>query len=165
MTYIKIGKIVNTHGIKGEIRILSNFKYIDRALKMNNTIFIGNKKEAATINSYRIHKNFHMITINNLQNINDVLKYKGLNIYTKRQLLNLGDKEYLDEDLIGLKVYMNNIYRGEIKDIRYEKYQNKFIVNNDETNFLVPFVYDIIDDINLEKGSIIFQNIEGLFNK
>ena len=33
MDYIYIGKIVNTHGIKGEVRILSDFKYKDRIFK------------------------------------------------------------------------------------------------------------------------------------
>ena len=35
MKYINIGKIVNTHGIKGELRLLSDFKYKDKARKKN----------------------------------------------------------------------------------------------------------------------------------
>ena len=104
MEYIYIGKIVNTHGIKGEVRILSDFKYKQRILKIGKKIFVGKEKEEAIINSYRYHKIFDMITIKGINNINDVLKYKGKNIYTTREDLDLKEDEYLNVDLIGLSV-------------------------------------------------------------
>ena len=58
MQYLYIGKIVNTHGIKGEIRILSKFKYKDKVLKKHFKIYIGKNKQEETINTYRKHKQF-----------------------------------------------------------------------------------------------------------
>ena len=78
MEYIYIGKIVNTHGIKGEVRILSKFKYKSRVLKKYFKVYIGPSKEEQIINSYRPHKQFDMITLEGITNINEVLKYKGL---------------------------------------------------------------------------------------
>ena len=75
MKYLYIGKIVNTHGIKGEVRILSDFEYKDLVFKVNNKLYLGDQKEEIIINSYRHHKNYEMITFNNITNINDVLKY------------------------------------------------------------------------------------------
>ena len=77
MKYIIIGKIVNTHGIKGELRILSDFKYKDKIFKKGFPLYIGYTKEKEIINTYRPHKQFDMVTFNNYNNINEVLKYKG----------------------------------------------------------------------------------------
>lgn len=65
MDYIKIGKIVNTHGIKGEVRLLSKFPYKDKVFVKDMNIYID-KKYKEVINSYRKHKNFDMITFSRI---------------------------------------------------------------------------------------------------
>ena len=164
MEYIYIGKIVNTHGIKGEIRILSDFKYKERIFKKGKTIYIGKDKKEERINSYRHHKIFDMITLEGIININDVLKYKGKNIFTKRIDLNLSENEYLEEDLIGMDVLINEKKVGIVKDYIKDKYQDKIIVNNREKDYLVPFVYDIIKNINLKERTISIEEIKGLLD-
>ena len=74
--YILIGKIVNTHGIKGEIRIISDFELKEKVFKPNTTIYIGQEKEEAKIVSYRQHKMFDMVLLENKNDIDEVLKYK-----------------------------------------------------------------------------------------
>ena len=83
--FVWIGKIVNTHGIKGEIRILSDFSQKEKVFQKNFPIYIGKKKEKEVITSYRHHKNFEMITMAGYTDINQVLKYKGLSVYVKRE--------------------------------------------------------------------------------
>ena len=115
--FIYIGKIVNTHGIKGEVRILSDFERKDKVFIKGMNIYIGKKKEKEIINSYRHHKNFEMITIIGYTDINQVLKYKGLNVYIKKSDLNLDNGEYLDSDLIGLDVIVDGLVKGKVTDI------------------------------------------------
>ena len=69
MEYLYLGKIVNTHGIKGEVRILSKFKYKSKVLKKYFKIYIDPNKSEEIINSYRPHKQFDMITIDGITNI------------------------------------------------------------------------------------------------
>ena len=77
MKYLYIGKIVNTHGIKGEIRIISKFKFKEKVFKKDMTIYIGENKDKEIISTYRVHKNFDMITMNGYDNINQqYLDYK-----------------------------------------------------------------------------------------
>ena len=95
MDYVYIGKIVNTHGIKGEIRLLSDFKYKDRVFKKGFNIYIGKDKINKVINSYRYHKVFDMITLEGINNINDVLIYKGKNVFVKRDDIKLEDNDTL----------------------------------------------------------------------
>jgi len=162
MEYLYVGKIVNTHGIKGEIRILSKFRYKSRVFVKYFKLYVGKNKEEIIINSYRRHKQFDMITIEGIDNINDVLKYKGKILYFNRDDLSLKEDEYLDEDLIGLNVIMDNKVYGNVVRIENDINQDKIIVNKNGTLFKVPYVCDIIKDINLKEGTITFENIKGL---
>ena len=93
MKYVLIGKIVNTHGLKGEVRILSDFKYKDRVFKIGMKIYIGKNKVCEEINSYRYHKIFDMITMCGYDNIDQILKYKGEYVFISRDDLILKDNE------------------------------------------------------------------------
>ena len=144
MKYIYIGKIVNTHGIKGEVRIISKFKYKEKVFKKDMTIYIGDNKEKEIIRTYRPHKNYDMITMSQYDNINQILKYKTQNVYIAETDLKLDNDEYLDSDLIDMEVISDNKKIGRIKQIeRYEK-NNLIVVNNGVKDFLIPFVHDII---------------------
>ena len=161
MNYLYIGKIVNTHGIKGEIRIISDFKYKSKVFKKGMTIYIGTNKDKEIINTYRVHKNFDMITMVGYNNINEILHYKGSNVYIAKEDLLLNEGEYLDSDLINMDVVVNNKIVGKVK--RIERYTNNslIVVNNEVKDFLIPFVSDIIN-IDLKKRQITVEDIKGL---
>ena len=77
MNWIYIGEIVNTHGLKGEVRLLSDFEYKKEAFLLGNKVYIGKNKEEVTIKTYRVHKEYDMFTFENLNTIDDVIIYKG----------------------------------------------------------------------------------------
>ncbi len=160
MELIKIGKIVNTHGIKGEIRLLSKFPYKDKVFVKDNTIYID-KKYKEVINSYRKHKNFDMITLVGYNNINEVLKYKGKYVYINKEDIILDKDNYLDEELIGLSVIFNNEVKGVITNI--ERYDKVVLFVIDNGKYLVPYNNNLIDKIDINNKKIYIKNISGLF--
>ena len=162
MDYIYIGKIVNTHGIRGEVRILSNFRYKDKLFVKGMNIYIGKDRVKEVISGYRPHKNFDMIFISSYNNINDVLKYKGCNVFVCRDDIKLDDNCYFDEDLIGLHVIIDNKDIGVIKSIELNYKQYLFVVEYNKKDCLIPYVSDIIEKIDLDCGCIIFRDIKGL---
>lgn len=164
MKYILIGKIVNTHGLKGEVRILSSFKYKDRVFKKGMKIYIGKDKICEYINSYRYHKIFDMITMDGYCNIDEILKYKGEYVFVDKNDIELRDNEYLDEDIIGLEVYVNDKLLGVVKKIEKHSINEVLVVKNEEKNYLVPYNFDIILDVDLEKRKMTVKNIVGLFD-
>ena len=85
MKYVLIGKIVNTHGLKGEVRILSEFRYKDRVFVPGMKIYIGKDKQEEEIVSYRHHKIFEMIMIKGYYDIDEVLKYKGEYVFVNKE--------------------------------------------------------------------------------
>lgn len=149
---IYIGKYVNTHGIKGEIRIKSDFKYKDKVFFVGNTLIIDNQE--FIINSYRRHKEYDMITLKGITNINQIIDLKGSKVFVFN--ISLDDGEYLDSTLIGFKVYMNNIYKGDVLDIKYLNNSKKILVVN---NKYVPFE---LVNVNLDKKRIDVMEVDGL---
>lgn len=161
--FIYVGKIVNTHGLKGEIRIISDFEYKDKVFVPNFPIYIGRKKEKETIKTYRHHKNFEMITMDGYSDIDEVLRYKGLYVYIKREDLNLSDTEYLESDLIGLNVIVNNNLSGVVTDIRDTGNNKILVIEYNNKNVYVPYQKEFIDSINFERKEIVIKPIEGMF--
>ena len=162
MTLIKIGKIVNTHGIKGELRLLSKFTYKDKVFINNMKIYID-KKDIEIINTYRKHKNFDMITLKGYSNINEVLKYKGKYVYVDNNDIVLDNNKYLDEDLIGLNVIYEDNDKGIITDIeRYDK-TVLFNIKGNDKEYLIPYNDNLIDKIDINDKKIYIKDIKGLF--
>ena len=162
MEYVYIGKIVNTHGIKGEVRLLSKFKFKNKVFVSGMNIYIGKDKIKEEINTYRPHKQFDMITMKGYTNINEVLKYKSQKVYINKEDLKLDSDEYLDEDLIGLNVMIDNKIVGEIIRIDIYPHQNLLVVKVEGKSCLIPYVSDIIEEINFNEGYIAIKNIKGL---
>lgn len=161
--YIYIGKIVNTHGIKGEVRILSDFEKKDRVFVAGMPIYIGRKKEKEIINSYRHHKNFEMITMKGYNDINQILKYKGLYVYIKKEDLKLGENEYLETDLIGLSVMVDGIKKGIVEDIGDAGHNKLLIIKSNEKTVYIPYQKEFISNVDFNSSTITITPIKGMF--
>jgi 16S rRNA processing protein RimM len=155
MKFINIGKIVNTHGIKGELRILSDFKYKDRVFKKDFKFYIGKDKEELIVNTYRHHKVFDMVTFNDLNDINLVLKYKGKEVYINEEDLDLDGEIYID-NLIGYKVVVGDKDIGVVTDVMHMKANYILRVND----ILIPYVKEFI--LKIEDNTIYVKDVGGL---
>lgn len=162
MNYIYVGKIVNTQGLKGEMRVLSDFEYKDLFFKNGGSLYIGQNKEKQTIFSHRVHKNFDIIRFEEYNDINDVEKYKGLDIYISEDLLN-SDKNYKEKiGLIGLDVYVNDRKIGVVSELIKTK-ANDILVVIDENNRknLIPNVKEIV---TIKTDKVLVEDIKGLIS-
>ena len=158
---IYIGKIVNTHGIKGEVRLLSNFLEKDLIFKNGFKVYIGSKKEEQVINTYRPHKLFDMLTFKGVDDINLVLKYKGEKVYINKDDLQLKENEYLLEDLIGMKIVSEEEVLGVVSDIIDTK-GHKLLYVTFAKNYYIPYNSYYIKQVDVRKKEIIAKNIRDL---
>lgn len=153
MSRVVLGKYVNTHGIKGEIRIKSNFKYKDRVFKIGNRIIIDNKEYF--INSYRVHKDYDMISLKGIDDINKIPFNKNTLVYIEKEEY-LSNSDYLDSDLIGYILY-NSKLEKKVLDIVY-------LVNNKKlfkvSDGYIPF--ELIKDIDFTNKKILIEEVSGL---
>ncbi len=163
MNWVYLGKIVNTHGIKGELRILSDFEKKEKVFRQNFPIYIGKEKRKEIIATYRPHKNFDMICYKGVNNINEVLKDKGKNIYITREDLALQKNEYLLEDLISFQIMEDDKIIGKIIDIVYNKAGILLMAYNlEQKKFYIPNNEAFILKIDLEQKIIWTKNAQGL---
>lgn len=161
MEYIYIGKIVNTHGIKGELRIKSNFDKKELVFKPGITLCIGENHFNEEIVTYRKHKEFDMVTFKGYDNINQVLKYLKQNVYIKREELHLNNNDYVLQDLIGLEVRENGEVLGKVSEIVYNG-SNILLQIEAEKNFYIPNNKNFIKHVDLDSKVIEVENARGL---
>lgn len=162
MGYICVGKIVQTHGIKGELRIKSRFLKKDRIFKKGFNLYLGEDKIKETINTYRPHKDFDMVTFDGYDNINQVLKYLKLLVYVKKEDIELKSDEYILEELVGLNVIEDGICLGKVSEIVYNNSNILLNVISDEHNFYIPNNANFIKKVNLDNNEVIVENAKGL---
>lgn len=134
--YILVGKIINTFGIKGELKIVSDFEHKDKVFQKDFPIFIGELKNKEIVSSHRVHKNYDLTTFKGYTNINEVLKYKGEKIYIKREDLELNKEEYLLNDIIGFEVYDEDKLLGIVIDYEMTPNNVLFKVKGNKTFYL-----------------------------
>ena len=125
MEYVNVGKIVNTFGIKGELKIVSRFEMADKVFKVHNKIMINNN--VYEISGMRIHKNNYLVEIDNLKDINLVEHLIGNDVFFNKADLNLGDNDYLISDLVGFVVKEDDKEYGEVTD--YDDNMIKPVIN------------------------------------
>lgn len=160
MNKVYIGKIVNTHGIKGEIRLLSDFPFKDKVFVVGNNILVDDIEYK--INSYRRHKMFDMITLDGYNNINDVLFLMKKKVYFDKDKLVLSDDEIFDEDLIKFKVIDEDRNIGKITEIFMASSTNKILRVEFSHEVLIPYNSPIIKSIDKEKKEIHVSLIGGM---
>ena len=131
--YIMIGKIINYFGIKGEVKIISDFEYPDKVFKKEMPYYIGKDKAKEVVKSHRLHKSYH--------------------VYVKREELELKEDEYLLDELIGYKVYDKEILIGEVID--YVMSSSVLLKVKGKKEFYLPNIPEYIKKIDKESKKII----------
>lgn len=165
MKYILIGKIINTHGIKGELKVETYTDFIDERFKKNSYIYLGENHLKYEVKSFRNHKNNILLLLKDNEDINLVEKYKGFNIYKdENDIKPLDNGEYYFRDIKGLDVYQNNNKVGKVIDMQEGLRSNYMRILKDEDNkeYLVPFMKEFIINVDLDNKRIDIIDLEGL---
>lgn len=169
MEYIRVGKIVNTHGIKGDVKVLPLTDNINRFEKLNS-VYLEDDKSCIQIERVWYSKGFVMLKLRGYDNINDVLKFKDKYIVIKeKNAIKLPEDSYFIHQIIGIRVFCSDGKElGEIVDVLQPGSNDVYvirgmdIVNNTEREYLIPAIKDVIKYINIEDKKMIIEPIEGL---
>lgn len=159
-----VGKIVGTHGIKGEVKVINESDFDRFFVGSKLFVYKNNKYVPIVIDSVRYHKNFVLISFNKHTNINEILDYVNTSIYIDKHEDELEDDEYYYEELIGCLAYtQDNELIGEVKDILILPTQEVLEIKRENGKMvMVPFVEAFMKEIDIENKKIIIEVIEGL---
>lgn len=161
MEYLCIGKLVNTHGIKGEVRIISNFRHKDKVFVKGFFFYVGKGRVKYEVESYRRHKNFDMVVFKDNYNINLIEHLKGSLVYINKEDLKLDENTFLSVDLIGYDVIINGKKVGVIKDVMDTPANEVLVLDN---NGLIPYVKAFINKVDPDKKEVIVNDVKGLLS-
>ena len=167
MDKVKVGKIVGTHALKGELKIRSNSDFSNERFKKGNSLYIryhGNDIELEIISS-RFHKYNYLVAFKDHQNINLVEKYVGSFIYGLKDNTLLGEDEYFYDDLIGLMVKCDDKIIGKVKTIYNNGRHDILNIDYNGKNVAIPYVDAFIKDVDLNNEVIEVELIKGLIDE
>ncbi|MDD5888579.1 MAG: ribosome maturation factor RimM [bacterium] len=159
MREIYIGRIVSTHGIKGEIKIISDFEYNDKVFVVGKRLIIDHKQYE--IKSYRKHKQFDMVTLDDYKDINEVLFLMKKKVYMLEDEIELGNL-VLDQDLLNYSVLTVDGKCGIIKEIFFGSPNNKLLRVMFDKEIIIPFNSPMIKEISKERKEVVVELIEGM---
>lgn len=163
-----IGKIVNTHGIRGEVKVKRITDFGER-FEAGNTVYL--KSETALtpliITAHRIHKGFDLIRFKGFDNINDVEKYKGSYLQIQEeQLTELTENEFYYHEIIGCDVFTTaEAYIGKIKEILAPGANDVWVIERQgKKDALIPYIEQVVKEVNVKDKRILIDPMEGLLD-
>ena len=156
MEYLYIGKLVNTHGIKGEVRLLSKFRHKEKVFVKDFKFYVGKDKKEYIVETYRRHKNFDMVLFKDNYDINLIEHLKGSLVYINKEDLKLDKNVFLSIDLIGFDVIINDKLVGVINDV-LDTPANEVLVL--DTGDMIPYVNAFIKNIDMGKKRVIVNDV------
>ena len=160
--YIEIGKIVNTYGIKGQLKIVPYTDNIKRFEKLKK-IYINEKEYL--IENVKYIKNIVILKLQGINTIEQAEEYRNLYMYIDRKdAIKLPKDTYFIRDLIGIEVYTNDGEKlGIIDDIFKTGSNDVYVVKNSlGKQILLPAISSVIEKIDLENKKVTVNLIKGL---
>lgn len=165
-TMFTVGRIVNTHGVKGELKVMPTTDDPKRFEKLKSVFVERKTMESYEIQSVRYHKDFVLLKLKGIEDMNaaELLKGSVLKI-DRKDSLPLKKDEYYISDLFGLKVFTEEErYLGELIDIIETGSNDVYVVKKEdrEKDLLLPAIKQVIKNVDIEEQKMIVHLLEGL---
>ncbi len=166
MEQVIIGKIVNTHGIKGELKVKSSTDFVEERFAKGQHVLIDDHGQMVDmiVATHRFHKGHVLVSFQGFQDINLVEKYKGCTMYAQKDINLLDEGEYYIGDLIGCEVYNQNEWIGKVTDVQLYDHHDILVVEGNQ-KILIPYVDAFVEHENIEEKRIDVHLIEGFYDE
>lgn len=169
--YFDVGKIVNTQGLKGEVRVISVTDFEEERYRAGSVLTLfqdGKDPIDLVVKSHRKHKNFDLLTFEGLNRIEDVEIFKGGMLKVSEDLLTeLSDNEFYFHEIIGLDVATEEQeVLGTIKEILPLGSNDVWVVKRKgKKDLLIPYIADVVKTVDLEAGKVTVTLLEGMLEE
>lgn len=164
-----VGKIVNTHGIRGEVKVLRITDFEER-FAVGEKLYLVRDNQATLeleVTGHRVHKQFDLLCFKGFDNINDVEIFKNSHLKIKEdQLTELETGEYYFHEIIDCEVYtVTGDKLGVIKEVLTPGANDVWVIEQLKgKDILIPFIKDVVKEINIKEKKVIIDPLEGLLD-
>ena len=167
MDFLQVGKIVNTHALQGEVKVVSNSDFKEDRFKKGSTLVIDFNGEhvEVVVATHRVHKGADLLKFKHLNSINDVEKYKGCALLVSTDdLEELEENEFYYFEIIGCEVVTTDGEKiGEISEILETGANDVWVVKRQgQKDALIPYIEDVVKDVDIDTKTVTIQVLEGL---
>ncbi|MCY9356394.1 ribosome maturation factor RimM [Bacillus spizizenii] len=170
--WFNVGKIVNTHGIKGEVRVISKTDFAEERYKPGNTLYLfmdgRNEPVEVTVNTHRLHKQFHLLQFKERQSLNEVEKLKNAIIKVPEEDLGeLNEGEFYFHEIIGCEVFTEDgELIGKVKEILTPGANDVWVIGRKgKKDALIPYIESVVKHIDVSEKKIEIEFMEGLIDE
>lgn len=164
--YLQVGKIVNTFGLKGEVKVIPLTDSPDRFSELDYVLLEDNLTQKLTIEKYRVKDNIVIMKFKEISTIDEAQKLKNRFLVIERERAKkLPEDTYFICDIIGLEVYdLEGRKLGKVKDVLQTGSNDVYICESyiGKKDLLIPALKDIVKEVNIEQGYMKIRVIEGL---
>ncbi len=163
---IRIGKIVNCHGIKGELLLLPltddnrRFKKLKKALLE----LPGTRYEEVEVQSVREHKGNILLTLAGVDDRNKAERLKNLYLCVNPEDAVKPKGSYFIYEIVGLDVYENDVCRGKVTAVLQNSSTDLYEVQYEDGVFYLPALKSVVKCIDLEKNRMDVEIPDGLLD-
>ncbi len=162
----KVGIITQTHGIKGELKVFPTTDDAKRFKNLKETILLcDNKEYALNVEQVKFFKEYVIVKFKEYNDINDVLKFKGGELYVERKnAVKLNKDEYFIADLIDMEAVSDDgLYKGKVVDVMTGASNDVYVILlDDDRELLLPAIKECILKVDIDKRTILFHLMDGL---
>ncbi|MEM1490553.1 ribosome maturation factor RimM [Bacillus velezensis] len=170
--WFNVGKIVNTHGIKGEVRVISKTDFAEERYKPGNTLYLFAEGAAepikVTVSAHRLHKQFHLLQFKEMPSLNEVEHLRNMVIKVPEEDLGeLEEDEFYFHEIIGCEVVSEDGgLIGTVKEILTPGANDVWVVaRKGKKDALIPYIASVVKDININEKKIKIHVMEGLIDE
>ncbi|EKF37445.1 ribosome maturation factor RimM [Bacillus xiamenensis] len=172
LDWLNVGKIVNTHGVRGEVRVVSKTDFPEERYKKGSVLYIfkqGQKEPLkVTVASHRQHKQFDLLTFEEVGSLNEAEQLKESILKVEKEHLgSLDEGEFYFHEIIGCEVYdEEDKLIGQIKEILTPGANDVWVVGRKgKKDALIPYIPSVVKKIDISSKKVHIEVMEGLIDE
>ena len=155
LQYIEAGEIVTTHGVRGEVKVLTWLDAPEVLCEFDRCHMDG--KEYA-IEQCRVQKTCNLLKLEGIDTMEDAQKLRGKIIELYRE--DIDDEVIFAAELVGVEVYAAGACIGKITEVLDYPGNSVYVI--DDGKYMIPAVKEFILSTDMEKNEMQVKLIEGM---
>ena len=156
LQYIEAGEIVTTHGVRGEVKVLSWLDSPDMLCEFSRCR-IGGKEYA--MDAVRVQKTCNLVKLRGVDTMEDAQKLRGKTMELYRE--DISDELIFAAELVGVEVFAGETSIGKITEVLDYPGNSVYVVQG-EREYLIPAVKEFILSTDMEKNEMRVKLLEGM---